>query len=93
MNSQSKYQDGCPSDSEYKYERDIRQLERRHIHVSEIAHIGKEANNIEEEPLDSVNVQVFHNREKERLKIVEMRQYDAGRMGINRGTRWSMKRD
>ena len=59
-----------------------------HVHVSEIVHIGKEANNIEDEPLEGGNVQVFSNKEKERLRIVDMRQCDAEREGINRGTRW-----
>ena len=31
-----------------------------------IIHIGKEANNIENEPLDGGNVQVFRNIEKKR---------------------------
>ena len=78
---------------EFKFEGEIGQLERRHLHVSEIAHIGKEANNIEDEPLESANVQVFRNEEKERLRFVEMRQCDAERAGINRGTRWRMKKN
>jgi hypothetical protein len=67
-------------------------MEKRHIHVEEIVHIGKEANNIEDEPLEGGNVQVFKNEEKERLRIVEMRQCDAERLGINRGTRWRIKK-
>ena len=66
-------------------------MEREHILVSEIVHFGKEAKNIEDEPFDSVKVQVFRNKEKERLMIIEMRQCDAEQMGINRGTRWRMK--
>jgi hypothetical protein len=62
-----------------------------HVHVSEIVHIGKEANNIEDEPLEMGNVQVFRNEEKERLRIIEMRQCDAERLGIDRKTRWRMK--
>jgi hypothetical protein len=54
---------------------------------------GKEANNIEYEPLNGVNVQVFRNKEKERQKIVEMRQCDAERLGIDRKTRWRMIRE
>ena len=77
--------------AEHKYDGDVGFLERKHILVSDIVHIGKEANNIEDEPLDGGNVHVFHNREKERLKIIEMRQCDAEKMGINRGTRWRMK--
>jgi hypothetical protein len=76
---------------EFKYDGNVGQLERRHIQVSEIVHIGKEANNIEDEPLETGNVQVFKNEEKERLRIVEMRQCDAEKLGINRGTRWRMK--
>lgn len=59
--------------SEYKYDGDIGQLERCHIHGSEIVHIGKEANNIEDEPLETGNVQVFRNEEKEEEKIIQMR--------------------
>lgn len=77
---------------ESKYDGDIGQLERRHIHVSEIVHIGKEANNIEDEPLEGGNVQDFRNEEKERLRIVEMRQCDAEREGVNRETRWRMRK-
>jgi hypothetical protein len=68
------------------------QLERKHIRVSEIVHIGKEANNIEDEPLETGKVQVFRNEEKERLRIVDMRQCDAERWGINRGMRWRIKK-
>jgi hypothetical protein len=76
---------------ESKYEGDIGQLERKHIMVTEIVHIGKEANNIEDEPLETGNVQVFKNEGKERLKIVEMRQCEAERLGIDRKTIWRMK--
>ena len=77
---------------ESKYVGDVEQLERRHINVTEIVHIGKEANNIEDEALEVGSVQVFRNVEKERQKIVEMRQCDAERMGIARVTRWRMKK-
>jgi hypothetical protein len=45
--------------TEYKYDGDEGFLERKHIYVSDIIHIGKEANNIDNEPLDGGNVQVF----------------------------------
>jgi hypothetical protein len=77
---------------ESKYDGDIGQLERKHIMVTDIVHIGKEANNIEDEPLEKGNVQVFRNEEKERLRIIEMRQCDAERLGIDRKTRWRMKK-
>ncbi|MGA2914246.1 MAG: hypothetical protein ABSE07_12130 [Methanoregula sp.] len=77
---------------EYKCDGDIGQLERRYIYVSEIVHIGKEANNIDDEPLKTGKVQVFRNEEKDRLRIVEMRQCDAERLGIDRKTRWRMRK-
>ena len=52
-------------------------MEKRHIYISEIVHIGKEANDIENEPLESGKVQVFRNEKKERLRIINMRQRDA----------------
>ena len=78
---------------EYKYEGDIGQLERRHIHVSELVHIGNEANNIEKEPLETGKVQIFRNKEKEERRIIEMKQCDAEREGIDRKTRWRIKKD
>jgi hypothetical protein len=62
------------------------------ICVSEIVHIGKEANNIEDKPLETGKVQVFRNEEKERPRIVDMRQCDAEGEGIYRKTRWGMKK-
>jgi hypothetical protein len=61
-------------------------LGRKRIHVSEVAHIGKEANNIEDEPLDGGIVQVFRDEEKERRRIIEMRQCDAEKAGVDRKT-------
>jgi hypothetical protein len=77
---------------EYKYDGDIEPLTRRHIHADWILHIGKEANNIEEQALDGGIVQVFRNNERERERIIQMRQCDAERMGIDRKTRWRMKK-
>jgi hypothetical protein len=68
-------------------------LEQRYIKVSEIIHVGKEANNIDQEPLERETVQVFRNKEKEWLRIVDMRQCDTEREGIDRKTRWWMKND
>jgi len=49
---------------EFIFEGDVGQLERRHIPVSDIIHLGREANNIEEEPLDGGIVQVFRHKER-----------------------------
>jgi hypothetical protein len=76
---------------ESKYEGVVGFLKRRDILADEIVHIGKEANNIEDEPLDGENVQVFRNGGKERLRISSMRQCDAERLGIDRKTRWRIK--
>jgi hypothetical protein len=78
--------------AEYKYDWDGGFLERKRIHVSEVIHIGKEANNIDDEPLDGGIVLVFRDEEKERQRIVEMRQCDAEKLGINRGTRWRSRK-
>ena len=50
-------------------------------------YIGKEANNIEGELFDGGNVQVFRNIEKEKQKILSMRQCDEDRDEIDRKTR------
>ena len=48
---------------------------------------------IKDEPLDTGKVQVFRNKEKERERIIHMRQCDVEKIGIIRGTRWRMKKD
>ncbi|MGA2914248.1 MAG: hypothetical protein ABSE07_12140 [Methanoregula sp.] len=57
-----------------------------------IVHIGKETSSIEDEPLDGGKIQVFRNEEKERLRIIEMRQCDAEGIGIARVTTWRMRK-
>jgi hypothetical protein len=52
---------------------------------TEFIHTGKEANNIDNEPLVGWIVHVFRNRERKREKIAGMRQCDAEKIGINRG--------
>jgi len=47
---------------------------------------------LRDEPLETEKVQVFRNEEKERQKIIDMRQCDAERLGIDRKTRWRMKK-
>jgi hypothetical protein len=77
---------------EYKYDGDTGLLTRKQIHSDWILQIGKEANNIEDQPVEGGIVPVFKNKEREREMIVQMRQCDAERMGINWGTRWRMKK-
>lgn len=78
---------------EHKYDGDVGYLERRHIHTTDIIHIGKEANNIDDEPLDGGSVQVFIDQENERMRILSMPQCDAEREGIDRKTRWRLIRN
>lgn len=54
---------------ENKFEGDIGVLERKHIQVNGLIYIGKEANNIEDQPLDVTKPQVFINME-EIMKII-----------------------
>ncbi len=58
---------------------------------TEIILLGKEANNLDCEPLDGGNIQEFGNPEKEMERIRNMGQCDVEREGINWGTRWWMK--
>jgi len=76
---------------ESKFDGDVGILTRKHVHADLIIHIGKEANNIDEEPIKTGIVQIFKDKENERRKIIQMRQCDAEKLGIDRKTRWRMK--
>lgn len=69
---------------ESKYEGEVGLLKRRKIIVDEIIHIGKEANNIDEQPLKTTDAQVFRNKHSIRQKILSIRQCDAEKIGVNR---------
>ena len=56
-----------------------------------IIHIGKEANTIEEQTLNGGVSHIFRDKESEKERFIHVRQSDAERMGINRGTRWRWK--
>ena len=45
---------------ENKFEGDIGVLERKHIQADGLVYIGKEANNIEDQPLDVTKATDFH---------------------------------
>ena len=57
---------------EYKYERDIGQMKRRHIHANSVVLIGKEANNIDDQALDIGQAQVFVNKQEIMDKIMQL---------------------
>lgn len=57
---------------EYKYEGDVGPMERRHIHADSVVLIGKEANNIDDQPLDIWQAQVFLNKRDIMDKILQL---------------------
>jgi hypothetical protein len=77
---------------ESKYDGDIGLLERKHIQADGVSYIGKEANNIDEQPLEVQGAQVFINEEKLMKKILDMTQKQAIEYGIDKSTFQRMKR-
>jgi hypothetical protein len=72
---------------EYKYKGKIGQLKRRHIHADSVVLIGKEANNIDDQPLEIYPAQVFVNKQEIMEKIMELTPEMARKVGIAyRGT-------
>jgi hypothetical protein len=69
---------------EYKYEGEIDLLERREIYAYEVIHIGKEANNIDEQPLKKTDAQVFKDYQSICQKILLIRQSEAEKRGVGR---------
>lgn len=72
---------------EYKYEGKIGQLKRRHIHTDSVVLIGKEANNIDDQPLEIYPAQIFVNKQEILDKIMELTPEMGRKLGIAyRGT-------
>jgi len=61
-------------------------LERRHLVVADIVHIGKEANNIDDQVLDIRKAQMFRDKAVVIEKILAMSQKQAEEYGVNRKT-------
>jgi hypothetical protein len=77
---------------ENKFEGDIGFLERKHIQPDGLVYIGKEANNIENQPLDVIGAQVFINEEEIQQKILALTPEEARKLGIkHRSTLKRMK--
>lgn len=77
---------------ENKFEGDIGILERKHVHADGLVYIGKEANNIEDQPLDVIGAQVFINEEKVKQNILALTPEEARQFGIkHRSTLRRMK--
>jgi len=69
---------------ESKYEGDVGLLKRRDILADEIIYIGKEANNIDEQPLRISDAQVFRDKHSICQKILLIHQCDAEKIGVRR---------
>jgi hypothetical protein len=67
-------------------------LERKHIQADGLVYIGKEVNNIEDQPLDVTGAQVFINEEDIRQKILALTPEKVRELGIkHRSTLKGMK--
>jgi hypothetical protein len=67
---------------ENKFDGEIGVLERKHIQADGLVYIGKEANNIEDQPLDVTKSQVFINEEEIKQKILALTPEEARELGI-----------
>jgi hypothetical protein len=68
---------------EHKFEGDTGILERKHIQVDGLVYIGKEANNIEDQPLNVTKPQTFVNMEEIMNIILALTPKEARKLGIN----------
>lgn len=69
---------------EHKYEGNTGLLKRREVYADKIIHIGKEANNIDEQPLKTTEAQIFRDKQNVCEKILSIRQCDAEKIGVKR---------
>jgi len=77
---------------ENKFEGDTGVLEKKSIQADGLVYIGKEANNIEDQPLDITKSQVFINEEEIKQKILALTPEEARKLGIkHRSTLKRMK--
>ncbi|WP_196296931.1 hypothetical protein [Methanosarcina mazei] len=77
---------------ENKFDGDIGVLKRKHIQAEGLVYIGKEANNIEDQPLDVIGAQVFVNEEEIKQKILGLTPEEARKLGVkHRSTLKRMK--
>lgn len=67
---------------ENKFEGEIGVLERKNVHADGLVYIGKEANNIEDQPLDVTKYQGFINEEEVRQNILALTPEEARQLGI-----------
>jgi len=70
---------------ENKFDGDFGVLARKHIQANDFVYIGKEANNIEDQPLDVIGAQVFVDEKDIRQKILALTPEEARKLGISIG--------
>jgi len=76
---------------ENKFEGDIGVLGRKHIQVNGLIYIGKEANNIEDQPLDVTKPQVFIDMEEIKKIILTLTPQEARECGVDRSNLMRIK--
>lgn len=69
---------------EHKYEGDTGYLQRKHIHAQRAIYIGKEANKIDEQPLDVQRPQIFIDKDAVMKKILSMTTAEAKGLSVGR---------
>lgn len=67
---------------ESKFDGNTGVLKRKHIHAEGLVYIGKEANNIEDQPLEVTKPQIFVNMEEKMQKILELTPRQARELGV-----------
>lgn len=67
---------------ENKFEGYIGVLERKYIQSNGLVYIGKEANNIEDQPVNVIKPQVFIDEEEIKQKILDLSPKEARKLGI-----------
>jgi len=71
---------------EFKYEGATGFLQRKHIHAQGVIYIGKEANKIEEQPLQAQTPQIFKDKHAVMDRILSMSTKEAGDLRVGRET-------
>lgn len=79
-------------ESKFENGRESGLMKRRKIVGGEIMHIGKEANNIEEQPLELAKSQEYVNEDELKKRILKMTPKEARESGVSRPTLWKIKR-
>ncbi|MGH2612002.1 MAG: hypothetical protein ACRDFB_03005, partial [Rhabdochlamydiaceae bacterium] len=87
---------------ESKFDGDVGTLERKHVNVTGIIHIGKESNELEESELlgvDAGSYEIYENVknldsrfEKIAFRVLELKPKDVKKFGVSKQTLWNVKK-